>query len=258
MSILRPLVFSVIFAVSTGAHTSPIIFFGEDINSSDNPSTPQDDPIRLLSMPNSTSAQSAFLSNLIGVTTEQFEGFSDGDNPTTLTFGSDTATLIGGPTIKTVTSGTFNGTYPISGDNFLFHFGPAGSFRIDFSSPQAAFGFFATDVGDGGAQLILDLVLSSGGTETINVPHTTGSPTVITSGSVFFFGLIDTSNTFTSISFTNTNASQDGFGFDDMTIGRPENVAISEPSSIILLIAGVVGVFTVARRSRNRISIKPA
>ena len=43
-------------------------------------------------------------------------------------------------------------------------------------------------------------------------------------GSVLFWGLIDTDNPFTSLTFGNTAAGTDFFGFDDMTIGSVEQV----------------------------------
>lgn len=226
---------------------SPLTFFGEDLNFTDDPNTPADDPLRPTSLPNSTGAQTAFLAHLIGVSTENFESFPVGSTPGTLTFGADTATLSGSPTIRNVLTGTFNGTYPTSGNQFLFHFGPAGSFGITFSSPQAAFGFFATDVGDGGAQLIL--TLAGGATTNLTVPHTVPTGT----GSALYFGVIDTGNPFTQVTFTNTNAALDGFGFDDMTIGRLEQVqVVAEPSSTFALLGlGLISLLGYSWRRRK-------
>lgn len=231
----------------TPVQAIPLAFFGEDLNFTNNPNTVADDPLRPTSIPNSTRAQTAFLANLIGVSTENFENFSVGISPGNLTFGTDTATLLGSPTIHNFPTGTLNGAYPTSGNQFLLHFGSAGSFQITFSSPQAAFGFFATDVGDGGAQLIVTL---SGSTTTqLTVPHTvpTGS------GSALYFGVIDTDNLFTRVTFTNTKSAFDGFGFDDMTIGRLEQVqVVPEPSTLALFHLGLLSLLGYSWRCRER------
>lgn len=148
-------VIAVVSGLSISAQAAVITFFGEDLNFTDNPSTPADDPLRPASLPNADGARDAFLANLVGVTTENFESLAPGaTTPLTLTFGADTATLLGTAHVLDVPTGIFNGTYPISGSKFLLQLGPVGSFQINFSSPQASFGFYATDVGDGAAQLM--------------------------------------------------------------------------------------------------------
>jgi hypothetical protein len=120
--------------------------------------------------------------------------------------------------VLTVASGvTFNGVFPTSGSNvyFLFLTGGSSSFSITFSSPQAAFGFYATDVGDGFGQLVLRFHHPDGSDSDVTVPSTVGG----TTGSIFYFGIVDPDAPFDSVTFTNTGAG-DGFGFDDLTIGR--------------------------------------
>jgi hypothetical protein len=41
---------------------------------------------------------------------------------------------------------------------------------------------------------------------------------------VFYLGVIDRANPFTIVTFHNLGTSPDGYGFDDMTIGTPEQV----------------------------------
>ncbi|MDY7002799.1 MAG: Ig-like domain-containing protein [Cyanobacteriota bacterium] len=128
---------------TTESSSEQIIFFGEDISN-------LGDSSRLPTIPNSDDARDAFLSKLVGVETEDFESFAHNERPSNLTFGADTAAFLGRPNVRQTSSGTYNGTFPTSGDKSLFHFGSAGSFQVEFSHPQAAFGFYATDVGDGG------------------------------------------------------------------------------------------------------------
>lgn len=194
-------------------------FFGEDLNPTDDPGTVADDPVPLTTRPRADAARASFLGKLTGVATESFDGFAGGTGPALpLTFGSDTATLSGAGNVLSVEAGlSFNGVFPTSGSNVYFLFLPGGSssFSVAFTAPQAAFGFYATDVGDGSGQLVLRLHRPDGSTSDVTVPSTVAGPT----GSIFYFGVIDPETPFDSVTFTNTGAG-DGFGFDDLTIGR--------------------------------------
>ncbi len=221
------------------------IFFGEDLNNS--ASTP------LASFPNAAAAEAGFLSNLVGVGTEDFEGFATGTGaPLNLSFpGAGTATLSGGNgEVATVTPGTTNGfgRYGVSGSNYWeVEAGGTNNFSISFSQPIAAFGFFGIDIGDFGGQLRLEL--SNGGTTILDVPNTSGS-FGSTDGSVLFFGAIaeNASEQFASVAFLTTTGQGDVFGFDDFTIGSQEQVVMPEPATLALLGAGLAGIGLARRR----------
>ena len=191
-----------------------------------------------------------------GVGTEDFEGIAVGtDAPLSLIFpgstGSITATLTGGG--AEIIGSPGSGRFATSGSNYVGT-SSGGDFNIGFSSPIAAFGFFGTDLGDFGGDLIL--TLSNGTTETITVP-TSGAP----NGALVFVGFTDNMNTYTSVGFTNTG-SADVFGFDDLTIGDigqvtstppppPPPAAVPEPSSLaIWCMTGLLGIAYWRQRKR--------
>lgn len=203
-------------ALATPADAAVTTFFGEDLGPGDES--------RPVSMPNAQSAHDGFLSNLVGVTTESFEGFADGTTgPFALTLGGDTATLSNGAgaTVRDVPSGTFNGTFPTTGDRFLL-----------------------TNIGGGGGRLGLAFDDAA-----LDVPSSALTP----SGSVLFFGYINPDVAFTKVTFTNTSQGVDGFGFDDLTVGRHDNILapVPEPDSWALLILGFAGLGAVLRRRRH-------
>ena len=71
-------------------------------------------------------------------------------------------------------------------------------------------------------------------------------------GSVIFYGVIDTSNLFKQVSFLRTLNTGDGFGFDDMIIGRLENLSpIPEPSTLVIA-ATLFSVSLLRGRNRRR------
>jgi hypothetical protein len=225
-----------VLVLPAAVHAAPLIFFGEDQAAGG-----------ALPVPNSAAAQGNFLSNLVGVRVEDFEGIPLGTNfPFNVTFGADTATLTGTNTIGNtgIVSGGLVGRFPISGSQYL-NVGSADttSFGLTFSSPQAAFGFYGTDIGDFSGQLTISL---DGGAPMI-VPH----GVAIANGSALFWGIIDTASPFTTVSFSNTGGSGDAFGFDDFTIGRREQVAaIPEPATMLLLSAGIGGLAVIRRRRK--------
>lgn len=224
------------------------VFFGEDLNSSS--STPLPEASRV----NSSAAQASFLSNLYGVGTETFESYTNGQTgPIGINFpGAGTATLSGDGFINSVPAGSASaGRYATSGTQF---WESRGAFNIDFTAPIAAFGFYGVDIGDFGGQITLTTM--GGTTTTYTVDNTVGA-SGSTDGSVLFWGIIDTTNLFTSISFGNTSGRNDAFAFDDMIIGSVEQVCgqrgnppcnVPESASIALMGLGLIGLVAVRRR----------
>lgn len=215
----------------------------------------------MASFPNASGAESDFLSNLVGVGTEDFEGFATGTGePLNLTFpgstGNITATLSGGSgAVKFVPVGSTNGAgrYGTSGTNFWeVAAGGSNNFQVEFDTAVGAFGFFGIDVGDFGGQLMLEL--SNGTIESFTVPNTVGN-FGSTDGSVLFFGIVaeDASETFISVDFLTTTGQGDFFAFDDFTIGDIQQIQppnpVPEPASVFGLLAfAAIGAGSILKR----------
>ena len=221
------------------------VYFGEDINST---ATGQNEDAQRIAHPNSDAANSAFRAALSNVEVEDFESFTGNSNVTTLSFGPDTATLSEPLTVLSIPSGNFNGVYPISGSQTLLQSAlSVNSFSVSFSSPQAAFGFYATDIEVSG-NLTLRFLLTDGVSFLDRpVPTLAGQMSANPTGSVAFYGVIDPDNPFTRVTFIRTLNSLDGFGFDDMVIARPEQV-VPEPAASWLVLGGA-GLLLRRRRS---------
>lgn len=208
-----------------------IVYFGENLTPG---GVVSGDPL---------TAHDEFIAQLTaGVSTENFEGLS---SLNTLTFTGSAGTI--GASL----SGSANlfssggaGRFPTSGSNYVES---SGSFTINFTQEIAAFGFYATDIGDFNGQVTVELI--GGGTDLYTINNTINAP----DSSLLFWGIIDTVNTFSSITFGNTNAGTDFFGFDDMTIGDVGQIvdpnAVSEPMTAALLGLGLAGI--AARRRRK-------
>lgn len=212
--------FLVLLVSATNAVAQPTTFFGEDSGLG------EDD--RLTRTPNADAARADFITQLSNPGTEKFESFAEGaEAPLAVDFGAaGTATLQGTGKIVEVTTGTDGyGRYPISGDKY---WKSGGSFYVEFSKPEAAFGFYGVDVGDFHGQLTI--AYEDGSAQTVTIPHTVDSP----GGTVIYFGFIDLDKPFTKITFGNTAEGaehEDVFGFDDFTIGTREQVELTPSPS---------------------------
>lgn len=213
---LRMALCSAILAVtvSPAAGTPPMTFFGEELAPGN----------RLSGAP--VAARADFLSNLIGVGTEGFED-SAGSGTLILSFPGS----LGQPIWAKLTgTGTHvnhfpsSGRFATSGQRYV-ETGANGDFRITFSAPISAFGFFGTDLGDHGNGLALVLTTPSGRTTRLIVPITHGVQGQ-TDGALHFFGFIDDRRSYVAIDFLNTGRGGDVFGFDDMTVGDRGQILI--------------------------------
>lgn len=189
-------------------------------------------------------ARTQFLAGLAPTVTSQgFEGFAVGTTAGAaglgLTFNGSNgplgATIAGdGSVANSIADGRFNTT---PGGSKWWE--TAGDFRISFSTAISAFGFYATDVGDFAGVLELDLLDVTGAVSSLMIGSFTGGA----SGSLLFFGLIDTANSYTDMRFRFTGAGVDFFGFDDMVIGDPGQIGgptppppgVPEPGTLALV-----------------------
>lgn len=232
------------------ANATPVTFFGEGLTDADD-------------------AQAAFMASLTDVGTEDFEAPLPLDaSDVELDFtGAGTATLTGSGYV----SNQSNGYRATSGTQYWF--AETGDFSIEFTDAVSAFGFYGTDIGDYGGSLSLEYEYADGTTNTLSVRDTVNRSI---DGEVLYFGFYEdeADKAFTSISFINDSTGSnlaDKFGFDDMTIGTYEQIAIGvlpepvdpgpvpepltpgavpEPSSILLMAAGLLG-FAGCSRKRS-------
>ncbi|MDA8094832.1 MAG: PEP-CTERM sorting domain-containing protein [Betaproteobacteria bacterium] len=227
-----------LFAVGS-AQATPVTFFGEDGNPTG--STP-------IAHPNSDAAQASFFANLTNIGTDGMDTVASGVTTVPVNFANGvTATLTGG-TIQNYSSA---GRFAISSPNYYNTF--SDTFDIGFSSPIAAFGFYATDIGDFGGQLTLTLTDINNAHTSLTVPNLIGSGgSQPENGSVLYYGFYDTGDTYTNVTFGNSSGGVDGFGFDNFSVGTASQVVprptVPEPPSIALLGVGLVALSAVRRR----------
>ncbi len=196
-----------------------------------------------------------FLSNFDDAFVETFETFTVGEqaseeNPVVLDFGYSTATLTGGGAVR---DAEFNGLHAISGEKYwslTFAEEVQDTYSIAFSEAQAAFGFYATDMGDAGNNDFgLKITFEDDTTETLNIPH--GD----TNAAELYFGYLNTDKLFTSVEFlADGPIERDGFGLDDVTIVTADRVlpvSTPEPAALLGLLA--VGAFGMGAKRQRKI-----
>jgi hypothetical protein len=224
-------------SVAIAAQAAPVTFFGED-------------PVTSMSIPvgsNAAAARGNFLSSLIGVGNQDFEGFADNTGaPINLTFpgssGGLTATLNGAGRTGTEPD---TGRWATSGQRF-YRVDSGGAFVVNFGTAISAFGFYGTDIGDFDNRLIVTLTASNGTETAITVPHSTGLGNF--DASLLFWGFVDSSTTYTSIRFSNSGSGGDVFAFDDLVIGDREQVRdVPLPATLGLFLGGL-GLLAARRR----------
>lgn len=241
-TILHAAIAAITAAMQMAVQAAPVIYFGENQSPA---STVSGNP---------ATARANFLSSLAGVSNEGFESFSDLEPPPLdLSFvgsgGSLSATLSGTGVVNTFTgNGRFNTT--TGGDKF---FDVTGSFQIDFTTAISAFGFYGTDIGDFAGQVTISLTDINDIVTAFTVPNTING----SNGSLLFWGFTDTANSYTRISFGNTAAEVDGFGFDDMVIGDQRQIVnqTPEPGSIALVGLSLAGLAAIRRRTPSILKV---
>jgi hypothetical protein len=188
-------------------------------------------------------ARNSFISSLASFSTESFESFGMAQTPLALSFqgsaGQSSATLSGVGNTDANRGNTFATT---GSKEFIAY----GSTTIDFATAVSAFGFYATDVADLGRGLTVLINGGSGGVFDL-LSGSAGA-----NGNLLFFG-VTSATPISSITFAGAGQN-DGFGFDDLTVGQAA-AAVPEPATWAMFIGGF-GLIGGAMRRRQRVAVR--
>jgi hypothetical protein len=228
----------VLLASYAMASPGPITYSGQDDGASN-----------LGPWPNSAAAQAAFLAAAAGlspVSTMTFEPpVALGYYSPILNAGPGVSIALTGPNFGDGFSGisttTFGGLYGFNttpgGAQWLGF--PGGTATFTFTHPTEYFGFWLT-----GLQTIFtaqETVAYNGADgQTLNIP-------INVNGGAQYFGFTDAGNAFTSVTINNVSTANgaDAWGIDDVSYN---GASTPEPSSLLLLGSGVLGLAGVVRR----------